>query len=199
MIGIYKIINTSNNKIYIGSSSNLKKRKSNHFHYLKNNKHPNKHLQSSYNKYGNEYFIFEIIEECIIKDLILKEQHYIDKLNPDYNKRIIANNNSGTKFSLEAKKNMSLAMKGKGNNFYGRNHSKEAKILMSLAKFGKPSKKSIFPGKCIHQYTLNYRYIKSYDTLKEAANLNNLNYKWFIETIKKNPEHKNYLWYYEKI
>ena len=37
--GIYEIINILNNKIYIGSSNNLKRRESQHFSNLKLNKH----------------------------------------------------------------------------------------------------------------------------------------------------------------
>ena len=62
--GIYIIENLINNKIYVGSSINLKRRKYFHFNYLRNNKHGNKHLQLSFNKYGEECFNFKIIE-CI--------------------------------------------------------------------------------------------------------------------------------------
>ena len=44
MIGIYKIVNSINNKIYVGSAKNIKKRWSAHKSDLNKNKHHNKHL-----------------------------------------------------------------------------------------------------------------------------------------------------------
>jgi len=75
--GIYKIINTKNNKIYIGSSVDIKKRKEKHFWMLQKGIHDNKFLQSSYNRDGKENFIFDIIEMCDKKDLVEKENYYI--------------------------------------------------------------------------------------------------------------------------
>lgn len=98
--GIYQIVNIINNKIYIGSSSFLSLRKSVHFSLLKKNTHYNKHLQSSFNKYGIKNFIFEIIEECSLEQLIEKEQFYIDTLKPAYNKRLIAESNRGRKYTM---------------------------------------------------------------------------------------------------
>lgn len=54
--GIYKIINLKNNKIYFGSSNNLYKRSADHFSALRKGKHENKHLQSAFNKYGEDSF-----------------------------------------------------------------------------------------------------------------------------------------------
>lgn len=54
--GIYKITNSINNKIYIGSAINIYRRFVTHNHLLRNNKHFNSHLQSSWNKYKSENF-----------------------------------------------------------------------------------------------------------------------------------------------
>jgi group I intron endonuclease len=77
--GIYKIENIKNNKIYIGSSVNLKNREYSHFRMLRKNIHDNEYLQNSYNKYGQDNFEFEIIELCSFDDLISKENYYINK------------------------------------------------------------------------------------------------------------------------
>ena len=50
--GIYFIKNIVNNQVYIGSSSNIYQRYLCHRGRLLNNKHHNKHLQYSINKYG---------------------------------------------------------------------------------------------------------------------------------------------------
>ena len=75
--GIYKITNTKNNKIYIGSSVNVEKRKEKHFWMLKKGIHDNKFIQNSFNRDGSESFIFEIIEFCDFEELVDKENHYI--------------------------------------------------------------------------------------------------------------------------
>lgn len=91
--GIYKIENTINKKLYIGSSYNIKLRWYKHKYQLKNNKHPNKHLQYAINKYKLEIFNFEIIEECLESELLKREQYYIDfykNKNTLYNVDLIA-------------------------------------------------------------------------------------------------------------
>ena len=61
--GIYKIVNVTNNKCYIGYSSDIFKRFGQHKYKLKNSIHENCHLQRAYNSYGEESFSFEIIED----------------------------------------------------------------------------------------------------------------------------------------
>ena len=73
--GIYRIRNLTNNKFYIGSAVNLNKRKNQHFHYLRNNKHHNKPLQNSWNKHGSDVFKFTILCNCEIIELKLKGRY----------------------------------------------------------------------------------------------------------------------------
>lgn len=88
--GIYKIRNLQNNKIYIGSSNNIKRRWQKHKALLRYGKHPNSHLQSSWNKYGESLFEFSIVELCGVENLLNREQYYIDILSPEYNQTAIA-------------------------------------------------------------------------------------------------------------
>ena len=81
MIGIYKITNTITGKYYIGSSKNIKDRIYRHFVALRNNKHKNKHLQASYNKYGWRVFESELVEECSLDKLVEREQFYLEAGN----------------------------------------------------------------------------------------------------------------------
>ena len=76
-VGIYKITCTANNKIYIGSSSNIYQRWHRHKSNFRLNV-ANKNIQNSYNKYGNDTFLFEIIEECLVDSLIEREQYWFD-------------------------------------------------------------------------------------------------------------------------
>jgi group I intron endonuclease len=80
--GIYKITCQVNNKFYVGSAKDIKTRWVHHKSKLRRNKHDNSLLQRAVNKYGLNFFIFEIIEQCSIKDLLVKEQYYLDTLQP---------------------------------------------------------------------------------------------------------------------
>ena len=114
MMCIYKIENLKTNEIYVGSAINLAKRKYYHLYDLKNNKHHSIILQNSYNKHGVENFEFFILEEISEKEnLIIREQYYIDSLNPKYNCSRVAGSPLGVKHSLEARLNMSKAHLGK--------------------------------------------------------------------------------------
>lgn len=129
--GIYKILNTSNNKVYIGSSYRLHQRFIKHKNDLICNKHANKHLQSSYNKYGSELFVFDILEDCDISRFNELEQFYVDKYKSNcvefgYNKREIVESNRGYSFEMPEYAKAILREKGKI-----RGATKEFKDFMS--------------------------------------------------------------------
>lgn len=115
--GIYKITNLVNRKIYIGSAYNLSNRFSVHKYTLKNNKHKNKHLQSAWNLYGEQNFLFEILEIIEDKKLVIeREQYYLDFYKPHdknvgYNVAKKAGNTAGIKASEETRKKQSEAAK----------------------------------------------------------------------------------------
>ena len=75
--GIYCIKNNINDKLYIGQSINLKRRKRKHFSELNTNHHVNTHLQRAYNKYGKENFEFKILLLCEKEDLTYYEDFFI--------------------------------------------------------------------------------------------------------------------------
>lgn len=83
--GVYSITNKVNNKIYIGQSENVYKRRLEHIRELKGERHANWHLQRAFNKYGIENFEFTILEKCSLEELIEKEILYI-KENDSLNK-----------------------------------------------------------------------------------------------------------------
>lgn len=78
MVGIYKITNMRNGKIYIGQSVDINHRKSCHEYDLKHDRHKNLHLQREYNL-EPDAFKFEIICECREEDLNELEIFYIQK------------------------------------------------------------------------------------------------------------------------
>ena len=77
--GIYIILNKTNNKVYVGSSVNISNRQYKHCWMLKKGIHDNIYLQKSFNKNGDDNFKFEILEYCEEKDLISRENHYINE------------------------------------------------------------------------------------------------------------------------
>jgi group I intron endonuclease len=60
--GIYCIFNESNGRFYIGESQNLQKRLGILYSALRNNKMPNPELQSDWNKYSQDSFVFYIVD-----------------------------------------------------------------------------------------------------------------------------------------
>lgn len=78
--GIYKITCTINDKVYIGSTEVcFKQRFKKHKQRLRNDYHENDYLQKSWNKYGEENFIFEILEEILDKSKVKEiEQIYLN-------------------------------------------------------------------------------------------------------------------------
>lgn len=78
--GVYVIRNLKNNRLYVGSSVNLKSRKAQHFTHLRNNKHSNSFLQNDWNlSGGEEWFLFEVLELTTIENLRDVEQIYINQ------------------------------------------------------------------------------------------------------------------------
>lgn len=130
--GVYSITNIVTNRVYIGSSIDIEDRFLQHKRRLKSNSHPNPKLQNSYNKYGLESFIFDIIE--IVEDfelLIEREQFYLNK--------ILFADSKDTKIFEEKSYNI-LRTAG---NLCGFKHREESKIKMSNTKSKLSSGKKI--------------------------------------------------------
>lgn len=85
MTGIYCITCTKTNEKYVGQSVAIKRRWATHKRELKNGIHYNKHLQRAYDKYGSNYFIYEILEQCPREKLNEREQFYIKLFNSYHN------------------------------------------------------------------------------------------------------------------
>lgn len=153
--GIYKIANIFNGECYIGSAVDIDKRWRRHKNDLQKNKHHSILLQRAWNKYGEELFEFEILENCAPSMLISREQYLFDTLKPKYNisriagsnygckwtlseesKRRISESLIGRKLSIEHKRNLSLSHLGKATWMKGKRHSEESKMKNRLAHTG---------------------------------------------------------------
>lgn len=90
MTGIYKITNKINGKCYIGQSTLIEKRWSNHKTTAYNpvSKAYEYPLYRAFRKYGIENFSFEVLEECNNLELNEREKYWIKYYNPEYNQTI---------------------------------------------------------------------------------------------------------------
>ena len=77
MTGIYKYTNKDNNKVYIGRSVNIIRRKWEHLH----NPSPYSYFDQTIVKIGEDKFDFEIVEECPEERLYEREKYWIDYYN----------------------------------------------------------------------------------------------------------------------
>lgn len=161
--GIYCITNTTNNKVYVGSTVNLHRRCVAHLRLLRANKHHSPKLQAAWNKYGELNFTFKVLVECEKENLILLEQSFMDKFDSatnGYNVCMIAGCNPAKlsniphlsrKHSEETKAKMSLASKGKKKkplteehkeklrrSQLGRRFTQEEKLAVSIGRKGIP-------------------------------------------------------------
>ena len=146
-IGIYQIRNLVNSKIYIGSAINLRKRLNTHLNKLKTNIHENEKLQRAFNKYGEQNFIFEIIEFVEDKTKLLEhEQYWMDRfqvVKNGYNIQPVAGNSLGRIVKQETREKMS---KNNARYWKGKRvpeHVRQNLIEMSKLRTGGKNSKAV--------------------------------------------------------
>ncbi len=154
MYGIYWIKNTITNQVYIGQSTNLKKREKSHFNALKGGYHENSKLQRSYDKYGEENFSFNILESADYIDpdtLSQMEIKYIAKFkaysDKGFNLTPGGTNPPKVVFTTEMREAISKRVSGIGNPFYGKKHSKETIAYLKACSSKLTGEKNGFYGK----------------------------------------------------
>lgn len=131
---IYEIINSINNKRYVGCTNNTKKRKYQHFRELKKGVHKNGYLQNAYNKYGNENFKFKVTFKVSSKEEMYELERKIIKENDNlYN--LAEGGYGGDTFSNRDKKSKDITRKKISkkskifNKKFRKQHSKNTKKL----------------------------------------------------------------------
>lgn len=161
---VYKFINATNGKIYIGKSICLQKRIKGHLEQMRNKDHRGSLFIKALIKYGYESFRLETIEEYpslnnfIRKHILIREKFWIgfyNSLNRDigYN-LILGDMSNGDPITEETRKRMSLAQKGKPSPnkgktgplaiwSWGRNPSEETRKKLREANLGKKRPKHI--------------------------------------------------------
>ena len=141
MGAIYTILNKQNGKIYVGQSIEYKKRFAQHKSDLNGGYHDNPHLQSAWNKYGEDSFEFNLLEPC--DDEMMNENEvwwidYFDSTNRDKGYNMESGGNSNYSVSDDTRRRMSenhADFSGENNPMYGKskelcpfyqkNHSEE--------------------------------------------------------------------------
>lgn len=83
MIGIYKITNKINGKVYVGQSIDIEERWKQHEYkaFNINGNAYNSAIHQAFRKYGVENFEYQVIELCSVEELDAKEIYWIDKLD----------------------------------------------------------------------------------------------------------------------
>lgn len=106
------LTNKLTNDIYIGQSVNISKKFRNYFNlsYIKSKS--SFIINRALIKYGYYNFSVRILEYCDKFDLIIREQYYFNKLNPQYNILKIASSSRDFKDSEETKTKISKSLKG---------------------------------------------------------------------------------------
>lgn len=170
--GIYMILNSVNNKCYIGSSKNLMQRLMKHRSLLRKNKHDNILLQNTYNKYSEKVLIISILEFCSEDNLTSREQHYINILNPELNLTKLVERNILSKESRE----------------------KQSRTRIEMFKLNLLPKTT----RIILQYDLNNNLIKKWGSLVEASRALNIHVSTIIRCANGTyKQGKGFIWKYE--
>jgi len=175
MIGIYKITNPSG-KVYIGSSIDIKYRTK----YYKNiNCRGQVKLYNSLAKYGWNAHLFEILEECEVEMLYIRERFYGDlyKVLGENGLNLIlpciGENKVGVSESTRLK--MSLAHKGELNHQFGKPLSIERRERIRIFQTGRKHtaehrrKVSLNNAKNLSKPVINIETGIYYDSIKDAS------------------------------
>lgn len=153
MITFYRITNTVNGKVYIGQTNNFKHRIYSHKCAAKKVKYP---LHKAIAKYGFDRFLFEEIAACWliecadeIETNLIKQY---DSRNPEkgYNLHIGGNTSRGWHHTEEARRKISIMLKGKYKGIFKANSGsfKKGQVGWNKGTKGimKPNKTSFKPG-----------------------------------------------------
>lgn len=152
---IYKITCAANQKFYIGSTVNKTQRWARHRRQLRDGTHPNKNMLASWQKYGEDNFIFEIVEvvEDAIRLLDAEQKHLNEHAGKDhcFNWALYAGApmrgqsgtntpNFGKTFSAETRAKISASSSGENHRNWGKKLSEETKAKIRTSNLLYPHK-----------------------------------------------------------
>ncbi len=150
--GIYLRKNGKNGKIYVGSSQDLRS----YFNIEHLIKESSMVINRALLKEGYASFSLYILEYCEKKDLLKREQYYLDTLNPQYNlSKTAGAPMTGRSHSEETRGKISSSLKGEKSPMFGRAGEKHP-------MFGKSSQK-------IEVIDISHNITTKYDSISAAA------------------------------
>ena len=189
MIGIYKITNVLNNQCYIGQSTNIQIRWNQHLKTFKNNEYPHLKIYQAFKNYGIENFSFEVIEQCTMNDLDEREKYWIkyyNSYNSGYN--MTPGGTGGDVKRYDAEKIQKLWDEGyrvedikemigcsistihsKLQGYKDFNYANSKLRNFNYAQQHKQNTQSVSLRTPIYQYELTGKYIREFNSVKEAA------------------------------
>ena len=135
--GIYFILNKTNGKVYVGQTTDFHDRWIKHKHKLRNNYHYNPHLQSAWNKYGEDSFEYHQLEHCSKEALGDCEDwwiDYFDALNREKGYNLRSGGNEHFEVSDETKEKIRIANIGKKLSEETKQKLREANIGKKLSE-----------------------------------------------------------------
>jgi group I intron endonuclease len=147
MAVIYRITNMANGKFYIGSAESFARREWQHKYALRRDEHKNPRLQAAWNKYGEEMFVFEVIEEIAPdRNAFDVENTYLHKVVGQENCYNINTDAIGMRTGIAhteaSKAKVSASRKGKAagedHYRYGQTVSEEVRQKIGDTQRGKP-------------------------------------------------------------
>lgn len=128
--GIYQILHRDSGLSYVGHSHKIDSRWCQHRSLLRRGAHYAVRMQRTWAKYGEDSFDFVLLEECSQRDLVKREQHYLDNLKPAFNTSKSAKSRLGVPQSPETVELIRQAS-------IGRPKSDETRARLSAALVGR--------------------------------------------------------------
>lgn len=163
----YKISNIENGSFYIGITTNPAKREKQHFDNLKNNRHPNHKLQKDYDIYGEEKFVFEIIETFYgeKEQAYQKEYELIQKFQATNSYNILEGGRLNPVYSSQCLSKIKESHQNKYDN-----------ILQYS-----------FDGK-------HFNFIQVFGSIRDAAKLTECDFRAIQKSLKNTQSHHGFYW-----
>ena len=195
--GIYRFVNTVTGDCYIGSSSDLNRRRLQHLNSLRKNKHHSYRFQEAWNDYGETQFDYEVLEELEITEnlkdqLFDREQYWINIIEPEYNILPAAGSTLGYHHTEETKRKISETTTGVKKSVEHSRHISEGqkgKILTEEHK--KKLSQAAKNRKSMSHYSIISIDGVIYNSLKEATEKTGIKYNTIQKRLK-NPNFANY-------
>lgn len=164
---IYKIVTNHNGFVYIGQTiQNLRRRWHKHLSDLKSKTHHNQLLQKVYDKYGEQDFVFEVIEKCNIAEIDERERYWInfyDSTNREKGYNFESGGNENKKHCAETIEKMKIASRGHNNKLTPEQVTEIKKGIINGLSFKELAEKFNVSDGCIYRIKIleNWEYVSS--------------------------------------